>query len=206
MVLFAAQNQFATLGCMVALVITICFVLIRTQRNVARSRESMREAPGANEARSRPLHGAGGPEDMLRWEVSMHETARDLSAQLDSKLGLLQHLIREADRAAARLEAALAATDDSSHETLPIDHPVHSPLPADSHPRNQADALRAAGQHSSESKAPQPDPSQPESPGDTRYQEIYLLADYGYPPAEIAARLGNPVGEIELILSLRKKR
>jgi DNA-directed RNA polymerase specialized sigma24 family protein len=39
-----------------------------------------------------------------------------------------------------------------------------------------------------------------------RYQEIYTLADYGYPPSEIAQRMGSPVGEIELILSLRDKR
>ena len=38
----------------------------------------------------------------------MHDTARDLSARLDSKLSMLQAMVAEADRAAARLEAALA--------------------------------------------------------------------------------------------------
>ena len=36
-----------------------------------------------------------------------------------------------------------------------------------------------------------------------RQEEIYTLADYGYEPAEIARRVGTPVGEVELILSLR---
>ena len=41
---------------------------------------------------------------------------------------------------------------------------------------------------------------------DRRYEEIYLLADYGFDPAEIGHRVGMPVGEIQLILSLRAKR
>ena len=38
-----------------------------------------------------------------------------------------------------------------------------------------------------------------------RYEEIYTLADYGYEPAEIARRVNTPVGEVELILSLRSR-
>jgi hypothetical protein len=41
---------------------------------------------------------------------------------------------------------------------------------------------------------------------DHRYDEIYVLADYGHNAAEIAQRLGSPIGEVELILSLRSKR
>ena len=44
----------------------------------------------------------------------MHETARELSAQLDSKLSALQALIAEADRAAARLDAAVARASEST--------------------------------------------------------------------------------------------
>jgi DNA-directed RNA polymerase specialized sigma24 family protein len=39
-----------------------------------------------------------------------------------------------------------------------------------------------------------------------RRQEIYTLADYGFPPAEIARRVGSPIGEVELILGLREKK
>ena len=45
----------------------------------------------------------------------MHETARELSAQLDSKMSALQALIAEADRAAARLEAAKGNAEDDSN-------------------------------------------------------------------------------------------
>lgn len=52
-------------------------------------------------------HCLGGPEDLVRWEVEMQELARELSAKLDSKMSALEALVREADRAAARLEVAL---------------------------------------------------------------------------------------------------
>ena len=39
-----------------------------------------------------------------------------------------------------------------------------------------------------------------------RRQEIYTLADSGLEAAEIARRVGSPVGEVELILGLRQKR
>ncbi len=34
--------------------------------------------------------------------------------------------------------------------------------------------------------------------------DIYHLADYGFAPAEIARRVGSPIGEVELVLSLRQ--
>jgi hypothetical protein len=39
-----------------------------------------------------------------------------------------------------------------------------------------------------------------------RYEEIYTLADYGYDAAEIAQRIGTPIGEVQLILGLRGNR
>ena len=36
-----------------------------------------------------------------------------------------------------------------------------------------------------------------------RREEIHRLADDGFAAAEIARRVGSPVGEVELILSLR---
>ncbi len=83
-------------------------LMLRSSRYYARQkRESCTPhqfAPGQEELPSR----AEEPGDVDRWEVQMHDTARDLSGRLDSKLSMLQALVAEADRAAARLEAALA--------------------------------------------------------------------------------------------------
>lgn len=95
------------------------------------------------------------PDDMTRWEVHMHEAARQLSAQLDTKMSALGTLVAEADRAAARLEAALGG------QTKP--------------PAQRATAA-----------APR--------------EEIELLADYGFPPSDIASRTRVDLGEVERIL------
>ena len=45
------------------------------------------------------------PPEILRWSVEMQETARDLKAELDSKIGVLQALVQLARLEADRLEA-----------------------------------------------------------------------------------------------------
>ena len=47
------------------------------------------------------------PAEVLRWQVEMHEIARDLRAEMDSKLRLLQLLIAQAQQQADRLERLL---------------------------------------------------------------------------------------------------
>jgi hypothetical protein len=47
---------------------------------------------------------ADAPVEVLRWQVEMHETARDLQAELDTKMRALQVLMRDADEKIARLE------------------------------------------------------------------------------------------------------
>ena len=178
MLLLAEANPI-TWACMAVLLAVSGMLLFRTQRyfarqaraNVALEEAEPRRLPGERASLSGPAEG---------WEVQMHELARDLSARLDSKMGVLQHLIRDADRAAARLEAALGAAGQSPPGTQ-----AERLLPAQT--RVASDAAPTAAE-----------------PG--RYDEIYLLADYGHPPAEIAQRLKLPIGEIELILSLRARR
>jgi hypothetical protein len=47
------------------------------------------------------------PKELLRWEVEMHETARDLKAEIDTKLAALQALTISARQESERLEAAI---------------------------------------------------------------------------------------------------
>ena len=92
---------------LVALAVIILSLLIRWYRYYSRHKGSnaviVRTARPAREPED-PYHDA--PPEIVRWQVAMHETARDLSAQLDSKMSALQVLIADADRAAARLETA----------------------------------------------------------------------------------------------------
>jgi len=103
-------------------------------------------------------------------------------------------LIRDADRAAARLESAVAAASPGPRA------PIAPPEPQRA---NQAAALLSGASAAGEA-APGEVRPRPTHPG--RYDEIYLMADYGHPAAEIANKLGLPIGEVELILSLRTRR
>jgi hypothetical protein len=171
----------------------------QSEIGMARNTDSSRsfELPSANrEAASaeRPLPG-----DLAEWEVQMHETARELSAQLDAKLSLLQALTAEADRVAERLEELLERADSALSSGDQAD--ALRPSPASD--REGFSKVKAAGAELD---------CMPAEAGTAegmdrarRREEIYQLADYGFGPAEIARRVGSPVGEVELILSLRQK-
>ena len=146
-------------------------------------------------------HHLEAPAPMIQWEVQMHETARELSGQLDTKLGLLQQLIREADRVAARLEAALAAARTQAAQRMPSqdaganDTAQHSGQPwGRSRPVPTAGEGSARRRRSRQAKSRDPPVhglTQPprrlgECSRQHRFQEIYTLADYGLDAAEIA--------------------
>jgi len=211
-----ARIEFSTLFALIAMTMTIGWLLWRSHRYLARQ-EKGRSPPARTSRRQPPQHGPSldAPDDVIRWEVQMHETARDLSGQLDSKMAALGHLIGEAERAAGRLEAALASAPGAPDQSPAAEASTGQrsntsdkldPLP--SPPTDQAEALKSAGAADRVSVAREVTPKVDTQrlPADERYEEIYLLADYGFDAAEIARRVGSPVGEVELILGLRGKR
>lgn len=159
------------------------------------------------------------------------QATQDLLTQLDRRIAALEQWVREADRVAARLESALATIGPGLLGNAAVEHHESSvPGRAESRPSevpdgppqdasapesgfhaaapsSQADALRSAG---GASLKPKPemgeDGEAARLPADRRYDEIYTLADYGLDAGEIAQRVGSPVGEVQLILSLRGRR
>ncbi len=219
-----ADTGWPTLLFLAALATATAILLLRTQRYYGRPSRappsfehharSHRAASGrhATPEHHPPQSHPDGPQEMMKWEVEMHDLARELSARLDSKMSALEHLTREADRAAARLETALAATRrrdvPSPAPAAPRQDAPQPPAAAAETilpPKSQADALKPGGLDDRGLRLDETgEESASERPSrDRRYEEIYTLADYGYAAAEIAQRLGTPVGEIELILSLR---
>jgi hypothetical protein len=202
-----AQSGVLTGLVLAALGAVIAWLLLRTHRYLSRqARDDSPLVRVARPQRTQPGHHLDAPPAELRWEVQMHETARELSAQLDSKMGALQTLIAEADRAAARLEAA-AALPSVGRENSLSNGPcgaIGEAVPGDSQPATQAEALRPSGPSD---RAPSEGDQLPARPSIKRRQEeIYTLADYGLSAAEIARRVGSPVGEVQLILGLREKK
>jgi hypothetical protein len=188
---------------LVVLAVTAGFLLLRTNRYFARQKrlsESAEAWPTPRQEDGEPPSYAQTPHGVVRWEVEMHETARRLTGQLDSKLAALEALVAEADRAAARLEAAidvarLKERTGASAEPSPSATAGRVPSGCSSVSLGGASALLHP-----EGTRPAVAPPRP-----SLHEEVYALADYGYDVAEIARRIGSPVGEVELILTLRGK-
>lgn len=88
------------------LAIVSSYLLLRSarRRTARRSGDERLATPPAPVDRG---HHLAAPREFRQWEVEMHEIARELSGQLDSKIVLLEHLIRTAQQESARLEDLL---------------------------------------------------------------------------------------------------
>lgn len=194
-----AETGLPTLLFLCVLGLVIGLLLTRSQRYFGRS------SPGRSDPGARPSPAAGpismggrpgaahhldAPEEVRRWEVEMHEIARQLSATLETKIALLDRLVREADRVAGRLEGALDAARSSQSHRQP------AAAGEDRHVDSQVAALGGVPPDDGWRRQ---DPSPQE-----RYREIYALADSGHSTSDIAGRTGMPIGEVQLILSIRR--
>jgi hypothetical protein len=190
-----AQLGPTTVLFMFGLIMTAGALLWRAQRQAQKAnRAKLLVAEKAQPDPQTTKNHLQAPREFQRWQVEMHDLARELSGQLDSKLGLLQHLVREADQQAARLEAAIeraASLGITPTSVMSTDEP---PWPT----ANQASRLSSAA-------ASRFDPPTERPTVSRRHAEIYSLADAGHPSAIIASRVGSPIGEVELILSLRDR-
>jgi len=98
----------------------ILILLRRSYRHYGRRRPAGKTLESHPTRAPRP-HGperslSDAPPDVLRWHVEMHDTARKLKAELDSKMRVLQLLIGQARREADRLERMLERAEPSRGE------------------------------------------------------------------------------------------
>jgi hypothetical protein len=208
---------------LLGLCLMIVVLLVRSRRyfrQVARHQKAM--SPSAPTTHAKTIQAATPPKKVEQWEVSMHELARDLSGQLDSKIRVLEMLIREANQTAARLDAALdkarharSAEREQTVGEVPVSIQSNRPrdpgsstgVPRSGAPRSADPVARPARKPSSGAssadwfdKTDSPLKSTPPNP---RFERIYALADAGLSPTTIANQIGSQLGEVELILSLR---
>src|SRR5690349_7339541 len=100
-----------------------CFLLLRS--NWVRQRRSEESTPNPRAIReayapqNREASAHHAPEDLLRWQVELHDTLRDAKAEIDTKLLALQSLMVIADEHAQRLEALLARAEKASQGAEP---------------------------------------------------------------------------------------
>ena len=132
--------------------------------------------------------------DVSNLMVEMLETARHMTAQLDTRAARIEALIVEADSKLAALNGALATQPAVAPASAAPAEPKEKPTNAALAPVEEAPPV-------DEPSAPE---MTPETPPDPRHAEVYALADQGRSPGEIARSLNRPNGEVELILALRR--
>lgn len=181
-----AEIQGTTILFLGGLALTCGVLLFRTHRQLSAKPKSGLSSP-ATWSQTKPdvaaPHRLDAPHELRRWEVEMHDLARDLNAQLDTKIGMLEELIRQAAVQAERLESAI---DKASGLARPPSEKLAAAPPV----TTKAERI----------DAPEPRPG---ASAARRQSEIYALADQGLATAAIATRTGCPIGEVELILGLR---
>jgi hypothetical protein len=150
-----------------------------------RSRQAERLTPEEMLERNRQMRGMQGDMEQLMTEVE--QLARRFSAQLDAKSRRLERLTAQADE---RIEALLKLQDPSS--------PIVGG--ADALPSRQAAATRRMQPSTSFEEAATVEEDQSADP---LAASVYDLADQGLSAEQIARKLGEHAGKVELIMALR---
>ncbi len=125
-------------------------------------------------------------DDLSRVMVEVEQMARRVAAQLDAKTIAVEKLLAEADERIARLEA--------------LQHTTPTGAPPDIPPAPQADTMPPA---KTPARATPAADSSPTTPADELSAKVYALADDGLNPSDIARKLQEHIGKVELILALR---
>lgn len=131
----------------------------------------------------------GGDARQREAQAEAAALARDLTAELDARADRLERLIAEAD---VRLEQLAQA---SMHASTRVNSAASGGAAAKhATPTTPARPSFAASTHASEERL------------EDTTRAILSLADEGLTPVQIAQRLGQHVGKVELILALRQDR
>jgi hypothetical protein len=198
----------ALVVCGAGLILFIVFSRInaRKQKRSAAMSANIDDGPRPeltpHERQERDKQGRGMHRDLESLAVEIEEMARRLSAQLEEQAIRLERLAAEADRQIARLEELTAAGRQSkSPAAPPAANPDPGPMPAtlrSASSLNRPGETEAANPAAATRTATEATP-----PVDSLARNVYQLADAGLAPPEIARRLGEHVGKVELILALR---
>lgn len=193
------------------LAVGVVLAMVVMMRMLRRRHAGQVRAPDA-EDRIAAIHeraiSSTGPVERVMSDAE--QLARRLAATMENKAARLELLIEEADRKLDELNKAVSQVS----RTTPV---TERPRPGRSIDPSVLDLARVEqdraernGHHFRDHAEPKPvpptdhhRPSEPEH-ADPVHRRVWALADDGMPTLEIARSLNQPVGQIELILNLRK--
>lgn len=171
--------------------LVICALLMR--RTIANRRRlaATTGMSGAERLRSLQHQAVKGRDPVDAVMADAEELVRHLAGILDNKAARLEALIEQADAATARLNTHLnnAAATTTATSTKPA---ATSPTPPKASSRPPIQSATSVAR------------SRPISSGPELTLRVYELADAGHHAADIAREVDRPLGQIELMLALRR--
>jgi len=113
------DDAFRWIAFCMALIVAIIFLLRRSHRYFGRRGQD--QSPVVSVSRVKGLSFAAANDagaQLIREEVRMHETARELSARLDSKISVLEYLTGTAQQQIDRLEQLIEKAERIAEDRL----------------------------------------------------------------------------------------
>jgi hypothetical protein len=165
------------------------------------AKPSSPKAPAPPSALDRTRQDRALQRDLTEVAAEIEQLAKRLGAQLDSQAARLEALIRQADARIARLQQLPPEVAPPSAATNPPG--IFTALNASREKVAQtAGSLRGAT-NPAPPRLPSSDSGAALIPDDPLARQVYQLADAGLGPPDIAKKVGEHVGKVELILALR---
>lgn len=203
MILLADLTQWLGLGCGALILVWVVFrrrlSMLRRFYDPPTSTSAARIRPASSGPVHLPADPTVGlmdaPASVVRWEVGMHELARELRAELDCKMAAMQSLLVQAQEESMRLAAAIDRA-----EQLGI-APVKDTMQAIAQLGESCPPVVAELERRLAVMAPEV--GQRKGFNQELAAKIYALADEGRNARTIAQQLGAPIGDIEFALGLR---
>jgi len=196
----------------ILLMVVLMMRHLRKKTKADRRRSNTQGSPNSRIAQIHE-HAKSSMEPAHRIMIEAEELARRYGAVLDNKAARLELLIEEADKKLAALNRTLV---NSSIAAQPTERPTQPPSPPtrtidptllDRARLEQDLAERQSRVAGRIDPTEPPTPMQPapiaQEPKSTQ-SRVIELADEGLSNIEIAHQLAQPIGQIELILNLRK--
>ena len=220
----ASGGGYATLLAVMGLV-TISLTMLR---NRYRRRPQITRPANPATPRSSLTLDTAARRSLEQTILQLEEAAREVNAQLDTKFVRLERVITHADQRIARLEALLRQAGEVAEERTfgaggltaseaaseaasgKANAPTKAPAQAAAEPRGTRAAANGDGAAPAPPIAnpPAPPPARPRGPvpANPLHARIAALAEQGKAAIEIAKAVKMPLGEVEVVLNLRKFR
>lgn len=120
--IFAAGSQLSQMMLLAGMILLV-WVLVR--RNLKMRKANRKVSKDLNNLdRESKVSGAplaDTPTEVLRWQASMFDLQRELKGELDTKIVVVQSLLRQADQKLAQLQAAGVQLGQASSGSLPLE-------------------------------------------------------------------------------------